>query len=222
MEPTDTMMVFKDREQAARFLAERLSAYRGQRPLVLAIPRGAVRMAKQIAEALDGELDVVLVHKLGAPGQPELAIGSVDEGGRLYVGRHARELGVTEGYIASEKEAQLRTLRSRRAKYTPIHPPVDPQGRVVIVVDDGIATGASMMAALRSVRAKGPARLIAATAVAPPESLKAIGPLADEVVCLEVPEYFYAVGQFFESFGQVSDEEVMEILKESRSARKST
>jgi len=169
-------------------------------------------MGQIIAEALDAELDVVLVRKLGAPDQPELAIGAVDETGQLYLGRHAR--GVSAAYIAAEKAAQLATIRKRRALYTPIHLPVDPAGRIVIVVDNGVATGASLLAALRAVRAKGPAKLVAAMAVAPPETLDRIAAEADEVVCLQAPADFYAVGQFFENFSEVSDAEVVGILRE--------
>jgi predicted phosphoribosyltransferase len=171
-------------------------------------------MGKIIAEALDGELDVVLVRKLGAPDQPELAIGAVDERGQLYLGRHAA--GIPAAYIAAEKAAQLATLHKRRALYTPVHPAIDPTGRIVIVVDNGVATGASLLAALRAVRAKGPARLVAAMAVAPPETLQRIRAEAEEVVCLQAPADFYAVGQFFEDFSEVSDAEVVAILRESR------
>jgi putative phosphoribosyl transferase len=161
-------MPFHDREHAAHLLAQRLVGYRSQRPLVLGIPRGALPIAKIIAEALEGELDVVLVHKLGAPGQPELAIGSVDKAGHLYLSDYVRDLGVTDAYVEREKAAQLETLSKRRAMYTPIRSPMDPAGRVVIVVDNGVATGASMIAALRAVRAQQPAKLIAAAAVALP------------------------------------------------------
>ena len=208
-------MRFHNREHAAHLLAEKLTAYRGQNPLVLGIPRGAVPMGKIIAEALGGELDVVLVHKLGAPGNPELAIGSVDETGRVYLNEHVRELGIDDDYIEVEKQAQLKTLCKRRAQYTPVRPPLNPAGRIVIVVDNGIATGASMIAALRAVRAKQPAKLIAAVAVAPPETVERIRAEADEVVCLYAPDYFYAVGQFFEDFPQVSDEQAIAILRQS-------
>ncbi len=210
-------MRFQNREQAARLLARKLAKYRGKNPLVLGIPRGAVPMAKIIADALGGELDVVLVHKLGAPGQPELAIGSVDETGQLYVSEYARDLGISDEYIKAEKESQLETLRLRRNLYTPFRPPIDPSDRIVIVVDNGIATGATMIAALRAVRARQPAKLIAAAAVVSPQTLRRIAVEADKVVCLEVPVLFYAVGQFFEDFPQVSDEDVIEILRESAS-----
>jgi|SRR5579863_6846341 len=207
-------MYFKNRQQAANLLADRLARYKGRNPLVLGIPRGAVPMAKIIADALEGEMDVMLVHKLRAPDQAELAIGSVDEGGQVYLRSNA--FGIPEGYILAEKEFQMAVLRGRRALYTPVHPPISPAHRIVIVVDDGIATGASMIAALRVVRQRGPEKLIAATAVAPHETLQEVRGLADEVVCLEVPDYFYAVGEYFDEFAQVSDEEVTAILQQGR------
>lgn len=208
-------MLFQNREEAARLLAERLAVYWGRNPLILAIPRGALPMAKIIADALDGELDVVLVRKIGAPGNPEFAIGSVDETGHVSLGDYARGYGVDEAYINAEVQAQMEIMRRRRAQYTPVHPPIDPAGRVVIVVDDGIATGSTMIAALRATRAKHPVKLVAATAVAPPDTIARIEREADEVVCLHTPEHFYAVGQFFRDFSQVSDEEVVEILRQS-------
>jgi putative phosphoribosyl transferase len=208
-------MPFRNRAEAAQLLAQRLVAYRGKHPLVLGIPRGAVPMARIIADTLEGELDVVLVHKLGAPDHPELAIGAVDETGQVYLGPYVQHLGISADYLATETAAQLETLRTRRAMYTPIRPPISPTGRLVIVVDDGIATGASMIAALRAVRGKQPTRLIAAVAVAPPRTLERMGQEADEVVCLEAPEEFYAVGQFFEDFSQVTDAEVVTILRQT-------
>jgi predicted phosphoribosyltransferase len=211
-------MPFRNRAEAAQLLAQRLVAYRGQHPLVLGIPRGAVPMARIIADTLEGDLDVVLVHKLGAPGHSELAIGAVDETGQVYLGPYVQLLGISEDYLATETAAQLETLRTRRAMYTPIRPPISPTGRLVIVVDDGIATGASMIAALRAVRGKQPTRLIAAVAVAPSRTLERMGQEADAVVCLEAPEEFYAVGQFFEDFSQVTDTEVVAILQQTRTS----
>jgi predicted phosphoribosyltransferase len=172
-------------------------------------------MGKVIAEALGGELDVALVHKLGAPDNPELAIGSVDETGRVYLNDVVSELGVNKEYIAQETQAQLSILQKRRAQYTPVRPPLDPAGRIVIVVDDGIATGASMIAALGAVRAKKPTKLIVAVAVAPPDTIERIRDEADEVVCLYTPELFLAVGPFFDDFSQVSDEQAIGILRHS-------
>lgn len=212
-------MPFKNREQAAHLLIQKLMKYKGQNPLVLGIPRGAVPMARIIADALEGGIDVVLVHKLGAPGQPELAIGAIDEAGDVYLSDIAREIEAPSSYIEREKEAQLATLRRRRELYTPRRPPIDPAGRIVIVVDDGIATGSTMIAALRAVRAKGPARLIAAFGVAPFETFQRIKAEADEILCLEVPSYFYAVGEFFEDFSQVTDEDVIAALSQANAAR---
>ncbi|HWP47585.1 MAG TPA: phosphoribosyltransferase family protein [Candidatus Limnocylindrales bacterium] len=213
-------MPFQNREQAARLLAKKLINYKGQNPLVLAIPRGAVPMAKIIADILEGELDVVLVRKLRAPGYPELAIGSVDEAGHIYLAEHIGDFGIQDEhnkYIEGEKRIQMETLRRRRNLYTPVRPPISPANRIVIVVDDGIATGSTMIAALRAVRANNPAKLIVATAVAPLEALRRIEKEADEVVCLEVPPVFFAIGDFFEDFSQVSDEEVVAILQQSNS-----
>jgi predicted phosphoribosyltransferase len=204
-------MRFENREHAARLLARRLYAYKDRNPLVLGIPRGAVPMARIIADLLGGELDIVLVRKLGFPGQPELAIGSIDETGSVYLSEHA--LGVDAAYIEAEKKTQLETLRRRRAEYTPFRSPIDPAGRIVIVVDNGIATGATIIAALRATRQKKPGKLIAAVAVAPPGTVARLSEEADEVVCLAAPRDFYAVGQFFDDFSQVTDEEVIAIMQ---------
>ena len=209
--------MFKNREEAARLLAEKLAPYGGQNPLVLAIPRGAVPMARIIAVFLRGELDVVLVRKLGAPGEPELAIGAVDETGRLYLSPNISALDIGITYVMKEKSAQLETLRRRRALYTPLRPPIDPAGRITIVVDDGIATGATMIAALKTVRARGPAKVIAAFPVAPPAAVTEIAREADQIVYLAAPENFYAVGRFFGDFSQVTDGEVIAILRQSGS-----
>ncbi len=205
--------MFSDRNEAALALAERLKDYKGKNPLILAIPRGAVPMAKIIADTLGGTYDVVLVRKLRAPYQPELAIGSVDESGWTYIADFAASVGADDQYIATEKSVQLGTIKKRRAQYTPVRPPIDPAGRIVIVIDDGLATGATMISALHGLRNKKPARLICAVPVSPPDTLNKIEALADEVVCLKTPGNFRAVGQFYEDFPQVEDEEVIEILR---------
>ena len=210
---------FDSRNDAARQLAKALARYRGRNPLVLAIPRGAVNMGRVLADELGGELDVVLVRKLRSPFSPEFAVGAVDESGWTYVADHAARSGADAAYLEREKEAQLETLRKRRAQYTPARPPIDAKDRIVIVVDDGLATGASMIAALHAARAKQPQRLICAVPVAAPDSLERVRPLADEVVCLEAPEEFYAVGQFYRDFPQVEDDEVITILAQRSKQR---
>ena len=208
-------MIFANRLAAARQLAEVLAEYRGKNPLVLAIPRGAVPMAKVIAEELKGEMDVVLVRKLRAPGNPEYAIGSVDESGWAYIAPQAASVGANEDYLKREIAAQMETMQHRRAQYTPVRPPIDPAGRIVIVIDDGLATGSTMIAALHALRAKKPAQLICAVPVAPPDTLERVRASADKVVCLSAPVEFYAVGQFYQDFQQVEDEEVVATLAAS-------
>jgi putative phosphoribosyl transferase len=203
-------MRFKNREEAARLLAERLAAYRGQNPLVLGVPRGAVPMARIIADALAGDLDVVLVRKLRAPDQAELALGAIDEDGTIFKGRY---FGLaSDEYMREEIRVQQEILRRRRTLYTQAQKAIDPAGRIAIIVDDGSATGASMFSAIHSVRARRPARIVAAIGVAPPDSLALLRAEADEVLCLQAPDNFHAVGQFFDSFSEVTDDMVVAAL----------
>jgi len=206
-------MPFRDRLDAARELAAQLRRYAHDRPAVLAVPRGAVPMGEAIARELGGDLDVVLVRKLRAPFNPEFAVGSIDESGWRYVADHAAGAGANAKYLEREERDQLETLGRRRASYTPGRAPLALDGRVAIVVDDGLATGATMVAALHSVAARKPRRLVCAVPVASREALGKVAPYADEVVCLESPDDFHAVGQFYEDFPQVDDAEVARILR---------
>jgi len=212
-------MLFANREDAARRLARALAVHDGSNPLVLAIPRGAVPMASIVATALEGDSDVVLVRKLRAPNNPEFAVGSIDESGWTYIADYAAQAGASPEYLEAEKRTQMETMRRRRSQYTPIRPPIDPAGRIVIVIDDGLATGATMISALHSLRAKKPEKLICAVPVAPPDTLEKVARYADEVVCLETPTWFQAVGQFYMDFPQVEDEEVIEILRQATKAK---
>ncbi len=205
-------MMFNDRAHAAGLLAAALQPWQGHHPLVLAIPRGGVPMGEVVADALGGELDVVLVRKLGAPYNPEFAIGAVSESGWSWLADHAGSAGADQAYIEAEIQAQIELMRRRRAQYTPVRPPIDPAGRIVIVVDDGLATGATMIAALHAIRARHPARLICAIPVASIEAAARVQPYCDETVCLHASADFQAVGQFYRHFDQVKDDEVIEIL----------
>lgn len=205
--------MFKDRLDAARQLSKALKKYEGQNPLILAIPRGAVPMSAWIADVLHGQMDVVLVRKLRAPLQPEVAIGAVDETGLAYLSPYAATLGIDPQYVKDEIKLQMQTLKARRRQYSRIRAPIPVQGRVVIVVDDGLATGATMMSALKAVRQHHPQRLVCAIPVASPDALAQIKPLADEMVCLHAPEDFMAVAQFYQQFPQVDDAQVLASLQ---------
>jgi putative phosphoribosyl transferase len=210
---------FRNRNHAADLLATALAKWRGSKPLILAIPRGAVPMGRIIAQALDGELDVVLTRKLPAPGNPELAIGAVGESGWYFLDTRAAVLGVSDAYIQSTLQAQRTLMAERRARYTPRRSALVVADRVVIVVDDGLATGATMIAALHDIKALTPKRLICAAPVASSGALDRVRALADEVVCLSVPREFWAVGQFYQDFPQVEDDEVIAILQSTGTHR---
>lgn len=204
--------MFTDRQEAGRHLAQALSHFQGQDVVVLGIPRGGVEVAAIVAETLGAPLDVVIPRKVGAPGNPELGLGAVAEGVQVLDESLIRVLGVSERYLREEIAAQEREIRRRSTLYRQNRPPVPLQGRVVVVVDDGIATGGTAAAAARWARAQGAAKVVLAAPVAPREALRRLASEADEVVVLETPEPFYAVGQWYEDFPQVPDERVIELL----------
>lgn len=207
--------IFEDRADGGRRLAAALQGYKNDSCVVYALPRGGVPVATEIAQALQAPLDLILVRKLGVPFQPELAMGAVVDGGSPVVVRNENVIAMAR---VSEREFQevcrreLAEVERRRALYLGSRAPISPEGRVAIVVDDGIATGATMSAALRATRMRKPKMLVVATPVAPGDTVAELRKEADEIVCLEIPEHFGAVGYFYRNFDQTSDAEVIAAL----------
>jgi predicted phosphoribosyltransferase len=212
-------MSFLDRQQAGHQLVARLAGFRNQHPVVLALPRGGVPIAAEIATAFKAPLDLVLVRKIGVPQQPELAMGAVVDGGAPLVVRNEDIIGVTgveQPAFDAACARELKEIERRRRLYLGNRPRVDVAGRLAIVVDDGIATGATTRAALRATRMRAPRKLILAVPVAATESLAAMRAEADEVVCLEDHEHFGAIGAYYADFHQVTDREVIDTLARFR------
>ncbi len=208
-------MPFTDRSEAGRKLAEALAKYRDQDVVVLALPRGGLPVAKEIAAALGASLDLVLVRKVGVPWQPELAMGAVVDGATPLTVRNEDVIklaGVTAAGFDAVRDRELAEIQRRRVLYLGGRPHPELRDRIVIVVDDGIATGATTRAALRAVRKRKPEKLILAVPVAPTSTLSELRDEADEIVCLEDHEAFGAIGFFYSDFSQVSDDEVKDIL----------
>jgi len=206
-------MRFRDRSDAGRVLAARLAHLRDAEPVVVGLPRGGVPVAAEIATALGADLDVVLVRKIGAPHREELAVGAVGEDGVTVRNDVVlRDLGLTWEDLAEQVARERNEIRWRAAALRPGARP-ELRDRTVILVDDGIATGATVIAALRILRHLGVARIVLAVPVAPPESLRALAPLADEIVCPATPKHFSAVGQWYEDFSQVPNGEVRKLLE---------
>jgi putative phosphoribosyl transferase len=211
---------FKDREEAGRLLAEQLGILRNKRAIVLGIPRGGIIVAKELASGINADLDIVLSRKLGTPGQPELAMGSLTEDGRVFLNEYVvKAMRVTKQEIEQEKVRQLTEIRRRTQLIRNVLPKSPLKNRIVVVTDDGVATGATMQAALWAVRQENPQRIILAIPVASDEALNKLSADAEEIVCLRQPPIFYAVGQFYGQFYQVQDEEVLQVLKAEASRR---
>ena len=208
-------ITFADRDEAGWMLVERLRGEALEKPLVLAIPRGGVEIGAVLARGLGAELDVVLSRKLRAPHQPELALGAVSESGEVYLNHFASAMtDAGDAYVEAERQRQLAEIERRRALIRAVRPQAPIAGRTVIVTDDGVATGATMIAALHTVRAAGARKIIVAVPVAAPDRIDALRPLCDRIVCLQEPEAFWAIGQFYRDFAQVEDERVLELLRD--------
>ena len=205
--------MFHDRTQVGKLLGARLLKMKIKNPVVLAIPRGGVPVAREVALALDAPLDLVITRKIGAPGNPEFAIGAVNQEGEMIVDEATVQgYGISAKYLKEESARQAHEIKERMRKYRGERTYPDLAGKSVIIVDDGIATGNTCLAAIQSVRKKNPLEVIVASGVAPPDTVERLSRFADRVVCLDTPEPFYAIGEFFEHFEQVEDEEVRSML----------
>jgi len=209
-------MPFRNRTDAGRRLAEALKGYKGQQVVVYALPRGGVEVAAEIAEALASPLDLLLVRKIGVPFQPELAMGAVVDGGEPIIVRNEdviAETGTTPAEFDAVCRKEIAEIERRRKLYLAGRQALDPAGKVAIVVDDGIATGATVRAALQAMRQRNPAKLVLAVPVAPPDTIEALRGEADEIVCLETPIRFRAIGLFYDDFRQLDDTDVVDALR---------
>lgn len=211
--------MFYDRKEAGEKLATILQKYKNHpQAVVLAIPRGGVVVGFTLAKILNLPLDIVVARKIGAPGNPEFAIGAVSEKGEVILNKEAvSSYHISQEYIEKESAAQRDEVKRRLTEYRGKKKPLSLKDKIVIIVDDGIATGASIKAAIASIRAESPRRIILAVPVAPPETIEELKREVDEIFCLEKPEIFFAVGQFYQIFDQTSDEAVKKLLKEAAS-----
>lgn len=207
-------MIYEDREDAGRRLAERLILYRDADPYILALPRGGVVVGYEVARALNAPLDVVIARKLGAPIQPEFGFGAVAPGGVRVLNEEAvRMLGLTDRDVDRIVAHEMQEIDRRTRQYRDERPPPDVRNRTAILVDDGLATGVTALAAVQAVRKWSPRRLVLAVPVAPPQAIEALSPHVDELVCLDMPAAFEAVGQWYYDFPQTTDQEVIDLLQ---------
>jgi len=222
--PPDSSQVFKDRREAGRVLAGLLDQYRDRDDVVvLALPRGGVPVAYEVARALHAPLDVFLVRKLGVPDHDELAMGAIASGGLIVINDDVvRGLGIRPAVVQRVAEEEGRELVRREHAYREGRPPRDVTGKVVILVDDGLATGSSMTAAVSALREMHPAKIVVAVPAAPESTCRALSPMVEEVVCATTPSPFFAVGQSYYDFAQTTDEEVRQLLRDSSAAKTST
>jgi putative phosphoribosyl transferase len=217
--------MFKDRVEAGQLLADRLTRYAGPETIVLALPRGGVPVGYEIAKRLNCPLDVLIVRKIGAPMQPELALGAIVDGRAPEVVLNdelVRELGISRFYLEREEEELLKEIDRRHKLYRRGNAAYEVKDRTVIVVDDGIATGATVRAALKALRRGNPKRLILAVPVAPPDTVASLSAEVDDLVCLDSPTYFRAISPFYTRFNQVSDDEVIKLLAAAPKASATT
>lgn len=212
--------LFRDRTEAGRRLAAALSGFKGRDVVVLGIPRGGVVVAEEVAKALGAPLDIVVTRKIEAPGEPEFALGAVTQEGEVIMDRQAAEsLGATQEYLDNQIRLKRAEVAERTARFRGEAPYPALEGRVVIVVDDGIATGSSVAAAVMSVKKRRPGEIVVAVPVAPKDAVETLTGDGNRVVCLETPGDFLAIGEFYGSFEQVEDDEVKRILERSRARR---
>jgi len=217
---SQTSELFRDRQEVGQLLAWELRNLPGRNLVVLGIPRGGVIVAGELARTLDAELDIVLAHKLRTSGHPELAMGSVAENGKIFLSEKlVTELGISFHYVEEEAAVQLAEIKRRARLVRRIRPMVPLKGKIVIVADDGVATGATAQAAIWAVRQEKPALLVAAIPVGPEDVVRRLAKDVDEMVCLRSPSFFSAVGQFYLRFEPVDDADVIRILREEQKRR---
>ncbi len=208
------MLAFKDRQEAGKEVARALAEYKGKNVVVMGMPRGGVVVAREVAEALDAPLDIVVTRKIGAPGEPEFALGAVTQEGDVIVdSRAAESVGATAEYLQEEARRKKSEVKERMRRLRGDAPYPSLEGKTIIIIDDGMATGNSMRAAVQSIKMRGPKEVVVAVPVAPREAVAELSREGTKVVCLEQPRFFFAIGEFYKDFGQVEDAEVRKLLE---------